>query len=166
MVANLFWCLKAEIQQVEIQAANFSQNPSKTKYELGSIYIQVQDTGTPWAPFGDGWSHLTFTNTALGYSYLSGKALADGGPIDPSPKGETSLNLATQMQINSLQLNVQFNYSSSATTRQFMFVITDIGTQELDLIDLISNLLNDVHGGGISTISFPEDAKNLFDINI
>ena len=133
---------------------------------MASIYILVTETGDPWAPFGDDWAHLKFAKTTLGYSYITGNAIANGTSTDPNPKGVTNLSFATQMQLATINLNIQFSYDSSATQKTFMLMLTDIGTQKLDLIDLISEMLNDVHGAGISTMRFPEDAKKLFDIDI
>lgn len=115
-------------------------------------------------PFGDSWAHLTFHDTSLGYSYYSGKALADPGA--PIPKGATTVNFTTQMSVGSLDFSITFNYSKSATETSYMFSLIDTGAKPFSIVDLVSAMVNDLHGEGISAMQFPNDAKQLFDIDL
>lgn len=97
----------------------------------------------------------------MGYSFYSGAAVDDS-----SDKGATTFNFSTKMNLASLMLNIQFSYTSTATERGFTLGLTDIGQQHFSLVDLISEMLNDTHHLGIGSITLPEDAKQLFDIDI
>ena len=130
------------------------------------MYIVVKDDGVPWTPFGDAWAHLTFYDTSLGYSYYSGQALADPGSTIPTPKGYTTVNFTTQMSVGNLDFCIQFNYSRSATETSFTISLIDTGKQPFSIIDLISAIVNDIHGEGMSAMQFPSDASKLFDIDL
>ncbi|MCJ1398669.1 hypothetical protein MMC11_001870 [Xylographa trunciseda] len=149
---------------LQVVAADFLSDPSKHEYGLAMIYVQVEDDGAPWAPFGDSWAHLTFSNSALGYTFYSGNALADPSTPSTVPKGSTNLTFGTKMQMAKLTLNVQFSYSNSATEKTFQLTLREGGSQNFTLVDLISDMVDDI--AGISTIQFPDDAKKLFDINL
>ena len=126
----------------------------------------IQDNRGPWLPLGDLWPHLSFYDTSLGYSYYSGQALADPGSTAPLPKGYTTVNFATQMTAGSLDFGITFNYTRSATETSLMISLIDTGDQPFSIIDLVSAFVNDLHGDGISAMTFPSDAKKLFDIDI
>ena len=127
------------------------------------VYVDVQDQEGAWAPFGDGWSHLTFSNSALAYSFYSGKALVDSSTT-PSPKGSTTLNFATEMQLKTMTLNIQFSYSNSPTEKSFQLTLSEGVSQNYTLLDLIADMVDDARG--ITTITVPDDARKLFDISL
>ena len=126
----------------------------------------VKDGGIPWTPFGNAWTHLTFHDTSLGYSYYSGQALSDPGSTTAITKGYTTINFTTQMSVGSLDFCIQFSFGHSVTETSFMISLIDSGSKPFSVIELISALVNDIHGEGISAIQFPSDAGKLFDIDL
>jgi hypothetical protein len=144
--------------------ADFSTDSPKHGFGLASVFVDVTANEEPWSPFGDGWSHLTFTNTTLVYSYYSGNIMADSPGTASTTKGSTSVQFATQMALASLSLNVQFSYSASSTTTSFRLTLSEETGKDYTLLDLIGEMLNDIVG--VKSIQIPEDAKEIFDISL